>query len=175
MTADIIQKAFRVSTFLLDADGVLTDGSLYYSTDGESLKMFNVRDGSAIKWLQRAGVEVAIITGRNSEPLLSRTGELGIETVIQGAILKLPVFEDYLKRTGSSPESIAYMGDDLHDLPVLARVGLSMAPADAVEEVRQAVDWVSAFPGGHGAVREAAELILKARGEWEELIARYRE
>jgi len=172
---DILNKASRITLLILDVDGVLTDGSLYYGPEGELIKMFNVRDGAAIKWLQRAGLEVAIITGRQSPQTEARARELGIATVIQGALRKLPVFEEFLARSGVPPEQIAYMGDDYHDLPLLKRVGLSLAPSDAVDEVKKIVDWIASVPGGRGAVREAAELILRAAGKWDEVASIYYE
>ena len=175
MTEDVRDKAARVTMLILDVDGVMTDGSLYYSAEGEAIKMFNVRDGAAIKWLQRAGIEIAVITGRHSLETQARADELGIKTVIQGAFKKLPVFLEFLEKSGVPAEQVAYMGDDYHDLPLLKRVGLSMAPADAIDEVKNAVDWIASVPGGRGAVRAAAELILKARGQWEEISATYYE
>jgi 3-deoxy-D-manno-octulosonate 8-phosphate phosphatase (KDO 8-P phosphatase) len=167
------RRARKISLLLLDVDGVLTDGLLFYDAQGEALKAFSVHDGTAIKWLQRAGVEVALLTGRASPPLLARARELGIAEGMMDAKHKLPVFTAFLNRTGRNPETIAYMGDDLLDLPVLRRVGLALAPADAAPEVRATAHFVASSPGGHGAVREACELILKAIGKWDEIIAPY--
>ncbi|HUT53927.1 MAG TPA: HAD-IIIA family hydrolase [bacterium] len=175
MDQKILDKASRITMLILDVDGVMTDGSLYYSAEGEAIKMFNVKDGAAIKWLQRAGIEIAVITGRQSPQTQARADELGIKTVIQGAFKKLPVFLEFLKTSGVPAGQVAYMGDDYHDLPLLRRVGLSMAPADAIDEVKKIVDWIASVPGGRGAVREAAELILKARGQWEEISKPYYE
>jgi len=172
---DINEKASRIKTLMLDADGVLTDGSLYYDSRGEALKRFDVRDGSSIKWLQRAGIRIVVLTGRNSAHLAARMAELEVRDVIQGALIKLPVFQEFIKSQRLSPVEIAYMGDDLHDLPVMRRVGLSLAPADAAPEVKEQADWVAEKKGGAGAVREAAELILKAVGKWDEVTERYRE
>ena len=170
------ERAARIKLLLLDVDGVLTDGSLYYGAEGERLKRFYVRDGSAIVWLMRAGVEVAIISGNVSAQVDARARGLGIKTVIQGALKKLPAFKKFLKsRPDLTPDAIAFMGDDLIDLPVLRRVGLALAPADAYPAVRDAVHWVSKAKGGNGAVREAGELILKAQGKWEEATKLYRE
>ncbi len=171
----IAQKASRIRLLLLDVDGVLTDGQIYYGKDGEAIKPFNVKDGSSIVWLKRAGIEVGILTGRVSPQVDARARDLKITTVIQGALRKLPIFEEFLKTSGMDPEHIAYMGDDLHDLPVLKRVGLAMAPADAIQAVRDAAHWTAPSPGGKGAVREAAELILKATGKWDEVTAIYHE
>ena len=170
------QRAAKIKLLLLDVDGVLTDGSLYYGAEGEALKRFYVRDGSAIVWLQRSGIEVAIISGNVSPQVAARARGLGIKTVIQGALKKLPAFEEFLStRPDLTAEEIAFMGDDLIDLPVLRRVGLALAPADAYPEVQIEVHWVSEAKGGCGAVREAGELLLKAQGKWEEATKLYRE
>jgi len=120
-----MEKASGIEVLILDVDGVLTDGSIYYDGSGEAIKVFNVHDGTAIKWLQRAGIEVVLLTGRESAPLFARARELGIETVMSDAKIKLPVFNDFIKERGLDPAGIAYMGDDLLDLPVLRRAGLS--------------------------------------------------
>ena len=173
MTRNLKAKAKRIRALVLDVDGVLSDGRITYDSRGRELKSFHVRDGAAIKWLQRAGIEVAIITGRNSQPVKVRAKELGIKQVIQGALLKLPPFEDFLKRSGLAAEKVAFMGDDLLDLPILRRVGLSACPADAVKEVLAEVDMVTKAKSGRGAVRELAELLLKAQGHWPKLMERY--
>ena len=175
MQKRILQKARKITLVILDVDGVLTDGSLDYGPKGEALKRFYVRDGAAINWLQRAGIEVALLTGRQSPQVTARARDLGLKLVIQSALKKLPAFEKLLKKTRRSPAEVAYMGDDLLDLPVLRRVGLSLAPADAVAEVRACVDWVSSLPGGHGAVREAGELILEAQDQLAKIISPYSE
>jgi 3-deoxy-D-manno-octulosonate 8-phosphate phosphatase (KDO 8-P phosphatase) len=123
--------------------------------------------------MQRAGLEIGIMTGRISPQVDARAKELGIKTVIQGALRKLPLFNEFLEKSGLDPQTIAFMGDDYHDLPVLKRAGLGMAPADAVPEVLEIVDWTADSRGGHGAVREACELILKAAGKWDEVTALY--
>jgi 3-deoxy-D-manno-octulosonate 8-phosphate phosphatase (KDO 8-P phosphatase) len=173
MTRELKAKAQRIRALVLDVDGVLSDGRIIYDSQGRELKSFHVRDGAAIKWLQRYGFEVAIITGRNSAPVKVRAKELGIKQVIQGAHDKLPPFEAFLKKSGLRAEAVAYMGDDLLDLPILRRVGLSAAPADAVKEVITEVDMVTEAPSGRGAVRELAELLLKAQGHWPKLMERY--
>ena len=170
-----MKKAAGIRLLILDVDGVLSDGSLYYGRSGEELKMFNALDGTGIKWLLRAGVEVALLTGRRSHQVDARARDLGVKIVIQDAKQKLPGFERILDETKVPAEQAAFMGDDLLDLPVLRRVGISMAPADAVSEVREQVEWVSSRPGGRGAVREACELLLKAIGKWEDITAPYQE
>jgi len=158
---------------LLDVDGTLTNGSITYDSRGKELKSFYVRDGAAIKWLQLAGMEVAILSGRKSLPLELRARELGIAKVIQSETIKLPAFERLLQETGLKAGEVAYMGDDIYDLPVLKRAGLSACPADAVSEVKKAVDLVCELKGGRGAIRELAELILKAQGKWRALMGKY--
>ncbi len=168
------RKLQKIRVMILDVDGVMTDGTIIYDFAGQELKSFNVRDGAAIKWLQRAGLEVAIISGRESAPVLARAKELGIEKVVLGALDKLAAFEHFLDQFGYQPEEIAYIGDDLHDLPILERAGFCACPADAVDEVRNVSDYICRASGGKGAVREVAELILKGRKQWSDTIKRYR-
>jgi 3-deoxy-D-manno-octulosonate 8-phosphate phosphatase (KDO 8-P phosphatase) len=135
--------------------------------------VFNVRDGHGLKLLQRAGIKVGIITGRSSEVVSRRAAELGIEILYQGAINKLKPYLEIIEKSGLKEEQIAYMGDDLIDLPVLRRVGFSATVADAAPEVKPLVDFVSTFAGGEGAVREICDLLLKATGHWDQVTARY--
>lgn len=158
---------------VLDVDGVLSDGRLYYSENGHETKAFHIHDGLGIKLLQRSGVEVAIITGRSSQLLERRARELGIERVIQGREDKLTALEELLKPLQIEWQHIAYMGDDLPDLAAIRRVGLGMTVANANPLVRQHARWISQLPGGAGAVREAAEFILDAQGKLEALQAAY--
>lgn len=158
---------------VLDVDGVLTDGRLYYSESGHETKAFHIHDGLGIKLLQRSGVEVAIITGRSSQLLERRARELGIERVIQGREDKLTALEELLEPLQIEWQHIAYMGDDLPDLAAVRRVGLGMTVANANPLLRQHADWISQLPGGAGAVREAAEFILDAQGKLEALQAAY--
>lgn len=160
-------RAARVRMLVLDVDGVLTDGRLYYTDAGEEIKAFNIRDGLGIKLLQRAGVRVAIITGRDSSIVARRSSELGIQDVVQGREDKRAALLELCQRTGMAIEDCAYMGDDLPDLGAVIAAGLGMAVADASARVREAADWVSECTGGRGAVREACEFILAARGDWE--------
>ncbi|MBI5167020.1 MAG: HAD hydrolase family protein [candidate division NC10 bacterium] len=158
---------------ILDVDGVLTDGCLLYGSGGTELKAFHVQDGFGLRAAQRMGLIPAIITGRDSDVVSRRAQELGIVEVHQGAIDKVRVYCDLLARHGLQDEMVAFMGDDLVDLPILGRVGLSLAPASAHPEVKARVDYVSQKGGGQGAVREVVELILKAQGRWEAIIERY--
>ncbi len=170
---DFAHRARRLEWLLFDVDGVLTDGSLYYTREGERLKRFHVRDGLALRLAQRAGLKVGLFSGRSSPALETRAAELGLDEVILGSHDKRTEFERFLERHGTTPERVAFTGDDLIDLPVLGRAGLSFAPADAAPEVRAAVGRVLAAVGGQGAAREVVEAILKARGEWEGIVAGY--
>ncbi len=167
------QKAAKIKLLLLDVDGVLTNGQIIYDGAGNELKMFDVRDGHGLKLVQRAGIQVGIITGRKSEVVSRRAAELGIEILYQGALNKLEPYEQIVAQTGLPEEQIAYVGDDLVDLPVLRRVGFAATVADADEAVCQRVDYVAGLPGGRGAVREICDLLLKASGAWQEITARY--
>ncbi|MCF6179548.1 MAG: HAD-IIIA family hydrolase [Geopsychrobacter sp.] len=167
------RKAAGIKLLLLDVDGVLTNGQIIYDGSGNELEMFDVRDGHGLKLVQRAGIQVGIITGRKSEVVARRAAELGIEILYQGALNKREPYLEILAQTGLRDEQIAYVGDDLIDLPVLRRVGFSATVADADAEVIKRVDFVSARLGGRGAVREICELLLKAGGHWEKVTARY--
>ncbi|MCK4739145.1 MAG: HAD-IIIA family hydrolase [Deltaproteobacteria bacterium] len=171
----LLDKAKNIKLLLLDVDGVLTDGSIVYDDKGVETKSFSVRDGHGITMLQRSGVECGIITARTSKVLLKRCDDLSIKLVYQGAKKKAEAFEDVLSKTGLNSSEIAYIGDDLVDLPVLRRVGLSATVSDGVEEVKDEVDFISSKQGGGGAVRELVELILKSNGRWKEVTSRYYE
>jgi 3-deoxy-D-manno-octulosonate 8-phosphate phosphatase (KDO 8-P phosphatase) len=171
---DVWQRASRVRLLILDVDGVLTDGSLYFGPRDELFKVFHVRDGHGIKMAQRGGVEVAFLSGRRSDPAFLRAKELGVNRYYEGLRDKVPVLEELCNILGLSPEEVAAVGDELVDLPLFHRVGLAVAVADAVPEVKAAAHWVTVNPGGQGAVREVTDLILKARGDWEELLTVWR-
>jgi len=166
-------KLKNIKLLLLDVDGVLTDGRIVYDANGLELKCFNVKDGHGIKMLQRHGIQVGIITGRTSVVVDIRARELGITILYQGSLKKLESYDDVKLRTGLGDDQIAYMGDDIIDVPVMRRVGFSAAPPDALPEVLAVADFVSASAGGKGAVREVCDLILKGIGAWEEIAARY--
>jgi 3-deoxy-D-manno-octulosonate 8-phosphate phosphatase (KDO 8-P phosphatase) len=168
------ERLAAVDGLILDIDGVLADGGITYTAGGDEIKTFHVRDGSGIKYWRRAGHPVAFLTGRESPLVERRAAELGVDCVIQGAKTKLPHLETICERFGLRPWACAYMGDDLPDLPVLRAVGLPVAVADAVAEVRDAAAAVTGNRGGRGAVREVIEAILRARGEWDGILARYR-
>jgi 3-deoxy-D-manno-octulosonate 8-phosphate phosphatase (KDO 8-P phosphatase) len=166
-------KAAKTRLFLLDVDGVLTDGGIVYDAEGVELKRFNVRDGHGVVMLRRTGIRLGIITGRNSTVTAIRAKELGIDLVIQGALDKSAALDRMLSETGIPADEIAYVGDDIVDLPVFRRVGFSAAPADAEDYVRDAADFVSSRRGGHGAVREIIEFVLRETGHWEAATSRY--
>ncbi|MEM8492786.1 MAG: HAD hydrolase family protein [Pseudomonadota bacterium] len=161
-----------IKLLALDVDGVLTDGRVTYSSDGAELKSFNIKDGVGIKLIQSAGVEVVLITGRTSPMVERRAHELGIGAIIQGREDKLVALSELCEQRQLALASSAYMGDDLPDLAAIQAAGLGLSPADAAIEVREAADWCASLPGGHGAVREACEAILDARGERRQLIQR---
>ena len=164
----------RIRLLISDVDGVLTDGRLIFDAAGVESKEFHVRDGAGLKYWIRAGHRAALLTGRESTVVARRAAELGIDLVEQGATDKLPALGRLLAAAGCAAAETAYLGDDLPDLPVLRAVGFAVAVADATEEVRAAADYVTAARGGWGAVREVVELILKAQGRWDGIMARYR-
>jgi 3-deoxy-D-manno-octulosonate 8-phosphate phosphatase (KDO 8-P phosphatase) len=166
-------KAARIRLLLFDVDGVLTDGTVTIHADGTESKSFGIRDGIAAVWAQRAGLMVGILSARTSATTPHRAAQLGITLIQQGVLNKVEGYERILKDVGVSDAEVAYMGDDIVDLAVLERAGLSAAPADAVEEVRSRVDWVSAHHGGRGAVRELIELVLRAQNRWAQIVAAY--
>lgn len=168
-----LPRAAQAQLLLLDVDGVLTDGTIIYTPGGGESKGFNTQDGFGLRMLREVGVEVGLITARQSEAVTRRAADLGLKYVYQGAGRKNEIYESLLRQTGLRPPQTAYMGDDWLDLPLLARVGLAAAPANAVAEVRQRVHYVTSRSGGHGAVRELCELILEARGELAALLRKY--
>ena len=167
------ERLKNIKLLLLDVDGVLTDGRIIFDSNGIESKFFNVKDGHGIKLLQRAGIEVGIVSGRKSQVVTNRAAELGITRVFQGALDKLAVYREILQETGLTDAQIAFMGDDVIDIPVMRRVGFAAAPADAVEEVLPHAHFVTRNRGGWGAVREVCDLILKGQGSWDHVTARY--
>lgn len=163
----------KIRLLLLDVDGVMTDGRIVYDDRGGETKAFDVKDGHGLKLLQRAGIRVGIITGRQSAVVDRRAAELGIDLVYQGAKDKLVPFQEILAKTGLAAEQVAYVGDDFPDLPVLRRVGFAVTVADAIEEVKSCVHYVTRQAGGRGAVREVCDLLLRESGRWEEVTGRY--
>jgi len=169
----LAEIAKGLKLFLMDVDGVLTDGRLYYTEKGEEIKVFDVRDGFGIKLLQRSGISVGVISGRSSKALISRLEELGIEEIHIGRNDKLKVLEEILQRRALDPKEVAFVGDDYLDIPVLKRVGLPMTVRDAPQLVKNHCLYVSKKRGGEGAVREIVEFILTLRGDLEKLLEDY--
>jgi 3-deoxy-D-manno-octulosonate 8-phosphate phosphatase (KDO 8-P phosphatase) len=170
---ELARKAARIRLLLFDVDGVLTDGRLFVHADGAEAKQFSIRDGTGVVWAQRAGLTVGLLSGRHSPATTLRAAQLGIRIVRQSAVEKQQVFAKILEDERLQADQVAFMGDDLLDLPVLLGAGLSAAPADAVLEVLERVDWVSGRAGGDGAARELVELVLRAQGKWDGLVAGY--
>ena len=169
----IADQAARVRLILFDVDGVLTDGTLLLHADGSESKVFDIKDGTGIVWAQRLGLTVGFLSARSSAATAQRAHQLGITLVHQGVANKLEAYEQIADSLMLDDDDIAYMGDDILDLPVLARVGLAAAPADAAEDVRSRVHWVAKANGGAGAARELIELILRAQGLWASVLATY--
>lgn len=162
-----------IKLLLLDVDGVLTDGRIIYDNDGGEYKAFDVKDGHGLKLIQRAGIQVGIITGRESEVVARRAAELGIEILYQGAKVKLDPFHEILSQLGLEPKEVAYVGDDVVDLPVMNKVGFSATVADGVDDIKPYVDYVAERCGGRGAVREICDYLLKKSDRWDSVAARY--
>jgi 3-deoxy-D-manno-octulosonate 8-phosphate phosphatase (KDO 8-P phosphatase) len=173
---ELSSRARALKWLLLDVDGVLTDGRLWFSGNGEMgelVKVFDVRDGLGVKLLTGAGIEVGILSARTSPIVEKRSRDLGLHEVLQGRENKLDAFRDFLSRHKLEASEVAYLADDLLDLAVLGACGLSAAPADAVPDVRSRVHFVTTANGGRGAVRELAERLLQARGVWESTVERF--
>ena len=167
------ERCNRIEMLVVDVDGVLTDGSIVYTDQGEEIKTFHVRDGSGLKLWTHLGKRAGIITGRQSPIVLRRAAELGITAVVQGSDDKRAAFTQLVAEHQLRGEQVAYVGDDLPDLPVLRLCGLAVAVADACDEVRQLAQFVTRAACGRGAVRETIELILRAQGRWQEALARF--
>lgn len=167
---DLTKKLRRIQMLLLDVDGVLTDGGIYLGVGGMELKRFDVQDGAGIRMLQSSGIEVGIITGRSSEAVETRARELRIEACYQGVKNKSDVFNEILKRYNITEESVCYVGDDIQDLSMIKACGVGVAVKNARPEIKKAADYTTQAKGGEGAVREVAELILKAQRKWKEII-----
>jgi 3-deoxy-D-manno-octulosonate 8-phosphate phosphatase (KDO 8-P phosphatase) len=169
----LARRAENIRLVLFDVDGVLTDGRILLHADGSESKTFSIRDGTGIVWAQRAGLATGLLSARHSAATAARAAQLGIRIVRQQTGDKLQMFRELLEQEGFSAEQVAFMGDDVLDLPVLTRVGLSAAPADAAPAVLARVDWVSRRAGGDGAARELLELLLRAQGKWDTVLAGY--
>lgn len=163
MNEEIEKKAKKIKLFITDVDGVMTDGSLILGNNGEEFKSFNSQDGMGLKLLQRSGVKTAIITGRSSQIVENRADELNIKEVHQGIKNKLNIFKHLLEKFGLDSSEVSYIGDDINDLSVLKRVGLSFTVQNGVDKVKNEVDYVSKKRGGNGALREIIEIILDSK------------
>ncbi len=170
---DIYDKAAQVKLVIFDVDGVLTDGSLYLGDDGQEYKAFHSKDGHGMVMLQQTGILIGIITGRTSEVVKKRMQSLGVKHVFQGQKDKLPAYEQLKQQLGLSDEQIAYVGDDVVDLPVMTRTGLSIAVQDAHEMAKQHAHWITPANGGRGAAREVCELLMKAQGNLDDALNHY--
>jgi len=170
---EVLERAEKIKLLLLDVDGILTDGGIIITGEGEEIKVFSVVDGMGIKLLQRAGVEVGILSGRFSPVTKHRAFELGIELLYQGELAKVPAFEKILRERGLREEEVAYAGDDWLDIPILKRVGLAIGVPNAWPPVNQFVHYVTKREGGKGAVREICDLILTAKGLWSKFLDSY--
>ncbi len=170
---DILERASRVKLVIFDVDGVLTDGSLFLGDDGQEYKAFNSRDGHGIKMLLRHDVEIGIITGRKSQVVEHRMKNLGITHIYQGQPDKLPAFHELAEKLGVTMDEVAYVGDDVVDLPVMRKVGFAIAVQDAHPMVLKHSHWQTASPGGRGAARDVCELIMEAKGVLESTLSSY--
>lgn len=162
-----------IRLLVMDVDGVLTDGTVMINCDGSEGKLFNLQDGHGIRMWQRAGLKVAFLSGRFSQATEHRAKQLEVDYCVQDCFEKLPEFKKLLEQAGLSAKETAYIGDDLLDLPVISCAGFGAAVANAVDEVKQAADYITTRSGGAGAVREVIEYILKNSGRWQELMQRY--
>lgn len=173
MMNDVLELAKAIKLVIFDVDGVLTDGSLFYGDDGQEYKAFHSRDGHGMKMLRDSGVDVAIITGRTSEVVNHRMKNLNVHHVYQGRLEKLPAFEELITKLDLQPEQVAYVGDDVVDLPIMTRVGLAITVPGAHELAKQHAHWVTTQPAGGGAGRDVCEMIMKAQGTYDTIIAKY--
>ena len=170
---EVLDKAKNIKLVIFDVDGVLTDGSLFYGDDGQEYKAFNSQDGHGMKMLQQSGVLVGIITGRTSDVVTHRMKNLGITHVYQGKLEKLPAYEELLKKLSLQQDQVAYVGDDVVDLPILIRAGLAITVPGAHELAKKHSHWITTRKAGAGAAREICELIMKAQGTYEPAMEKY--
>jgi 3-deoxy-D-manno-octulosonate 8-phosphate phosphatase (KDO 8-P phosphatase) len=172
-STDVDDRARRVRLVLLDSDGVLTDGRIIVTSDGAEARAFDVRDGHGIRMGQAAGLSFGVISGRSSPALTSRAEELEFDEIHQGVHDKLALVRELVAKLALAPADVCFVGDDLIDIPAMRYCGLAVAPADAMEEVRQVAHHVTRRAGGRGAVREVVDLLLRAGGSWDRVTARY--
>ncbi|WP_348827888.1 HAD hydrolase family protein [Halomonas sp. RT37] len=173
LAPDLVERLRHIKLLALDVDGVLTDGRLYFHADGSELKAFNTLDGHGLKLAKRAGIQVALITGRSSPMVTQRARALGIEHVQQGVERKLPALESLCDSLGLALDQVAYCGDDLPDLPCIHRSAVGITVPGAPCYLRQHADWVTQVAGGHGAVREITDTLLMAQGRLDDIIDSY--
>jgi 3-deoxy-D-manno-octulosonate 8-phosphate phosphatase (KDO 8-P phosphatase) len=174
---DVLARAARVRLLLMDVDGVMTDGTYWSVPDGQGglaeIKAFDSQDGIAFQWLRRFGIQAGVISGRVSVATAERARSAGFAHVYQGHTEKIPILEEILEKAQLQAEQVGYVGDDFTDIVVMHRVGLAVATANAKPEVKAEAHWVTTSPGGHGALRDVVELLLKAQGRWEEILRHY--
>jgi len=173
MTTDVLVRAQKIKLFILDIDGVMTDGRIVYGNYGDELKFFDVQDGFGVLLARKAGLKVAIITAKGSKVVKMRAKELNIDALYQNSIDKLKAFKKLLKKIRVAEEEVCFMGDDLVDIPVLKKVGLAVAVPNAVSEVKMHAHMITARTGGRGAVREVCDFLIKSQGKWEEATSKY--
>ena len=171
--SSVERRASHIKLLLMDCDGVLTDGRVWLLDNGDEHKSFNTHDGLGLSLLHRAGVKSGIISGRSSHAVTRRASELGIEFVRQGDPHKIEAFEEVLRQAGVDEKEVAFVGDDLTDIPIMRRAELAVSVADAVAEARSVAHYVTQAKGGRGAVREVIEIILKSQGRWNDLVGEY--
>lgn len=170
MNPEVLQRANKISLLMLDADGVLTDGKIYYGNYGDQLQSFDVQDGMGMWLWQQAGLPSVVLSGRRSKMLTRRAKEMHITKVFQGVENKERVYLTIIQQMGKLDEEVCFIGDDVMDIPLLGRVGLGIAVANAVSEVKESAHYVTVRSGGNGAVREVVDLLLKSTGKWDEVI-----
>jgi 3-deoxy-D-manno-octulosonate 8-phosphate phosphatase (KDO 8-P phosphatase) len=174
---DVLARAARIRLLLMDVDGVMTDGTYWNVPDGQGglaeIKAFDSQDGIAFQWLRRFGIQAGVISGRVSVATEERARSAGFAYVYQGHTEKIPLLEEILEKAQVPAEQVGYVGDDFTDVVVMHRVGLGVATANAKPEVKAEAHWVTPSPGGHGALRDVVELVLKAQGRWEEILLQY--
>jgi 3-deoxy-D-manno-octulosonate 8-phosphate phosphatase (KDO 8-P phosphatase) len=174
---DVLARAARVRLLLMDVDGVMTDGTYWQVPDGQGglaeIKAFDSQDGIALQWLRRVGIQAGVISGRVSVATAERAKSAGFAYIYQGHTEKIPILDEILEKSALSAEQVGYVGDDFTDVVVMHRVGFAVAVANAKDEVKGHAHWVTHNPGGHGAVRDVVELMLKAQGRWDEILGHY--
>ncbi len=177
MDEELLARAARIRVLLLDVDGVMTDGTYWHVPNGRGglfeAKVFDSQDGIALQWLREAGIAGGVITGRTSRAVEERARSAGFVHIHQGQVEKIPILEEIIEKAGVSSEQVAYVGDDFTDVVVMHRVGLAVATANARPEVKAEAHHVTTVPGGHGAVREVVELLLRAQGRWDAILGHY--